>query len=67
MSDWVQTGIGKAEPDAIIIRGRDLAGELMGKVTFTELAFLLVQGREPVARRDARCWTRCWCRSPTTA
>ena len=46
MSDWVQTGIGKAEPDAIIIRGRDLAGELMGKVTFTELAFLLVQGRE---------------------
>ena len=47
MSDWVQTGIGRAEPDAIIIRGRDLAGELMGKVTFTELTFLLVQGREP--------------------
>ena len=47
MSDWVQTGIGRAEPDAIIIRGRDLASELMGKVTFTELTFLLVQGREP--------------------
>ena len=47
MSDWVQTGIGRAEPDAIVIRGRDLAGELMGKVTFTELTFLLVQGREP--------------------
>jgi citrate synthase len=47
MSDWVQTGIGKAEPDAIIIRGRNLADELMGKVTFTELTFLLVRGREP--------------------
>jgi citrate synthase len=47
MSDWVQTGIGKAEADAIIIRGRDLSSELMGKVTFTELAFLLVQGRDP--------------------
>ena len=47
MSDWVQSGIGKAEPDAIIIRGRNLADELMGKVTFTELTFLLVRGREP--------------------
>ena len=47
MSDWVQTGIGKAEADAIIIRGRDLSSDLMGKVTFTELAFLLVQGRDP--------------------
>ncbi len=53
MSDWVQTGIGKAEPDAIIIRGRDLASELMGKVTFTELTFLLVQGREPAPGETA--------------
>jgi citrate synthase len=29
--------------------GRDLASELMGQVTFTELAFLLVQGRIPSA------------------
>jgi citrate synthase len=47
MSDWVQTGIGKAEADAIIIRGRDLSSDLMGKVTFTVLAYLLVQGRDP--------------------
>ena len=53
MSDWVQTDIGKAEPDAIIIRGRDLAGELMGEVTFTELAFLLVQGREATPGQTA--------------
>jgi citrate synthase len=51
--DWVKTGIGKAEPDAIIIRGRDLSSELMGKVTFTELAFLLVRGREPSAGETA--------------
>src|SRR3954447_18549302 len=53
MSDWVQTGIGKAEPDAIIIRGRGLSSELMGNVTFTELAFLLVQGRDPSAGETA--------------
>jgi citrate synthase len=47
--DWLRTGIGAAEPDSITIRGRDLAGELMGHVTFTELAFLLVQGRTPSA------------------
>ena len=53
MSDWAQSDIGRAEPDAIIIRGRDLASELMGKVTFTELTFLLVQGREPSAGEAA--------------
>jgi citrate synthase len=53
VSDWAQSDIGRAEPDAIIIRGRDLASELMGKVTFTELTFLLVQGREPSAGEAA--------------
>jgi citrate synthase len=53
VSDWAQSDIGRAEPDAIIIRGRDLATELMGKVTFTELTFLLVQGREPSAGEAA--------------
>ncbi|HYX87320.1 MAG TPA: citryl-CoA lyase [Gaiellales bacterium] len=47
--DWLRTDIGAAHPDAITIRGRDLAAELLGRVTFTELAFLLVQGREPTA------------------
>jgi citrate synthase len=46
-SDWLRTDIGTTTADSITVRGRDLAGELMGKVTFTELAFLLVQGRMP--------------------
>ncbi len=46
-SDWLRTGIGAAAADSITIRGRDLATELMGRVTFTELAFLLVQGKMP--------------------
>jgi citrate synthase len=45
--DWLQTGIGRSTPDAITVRGRDLATELMGKVTFTELAFFLVAARLP--------------------
>jgi citrate synthase len=49
MSDdtWLRTGIGASDADSITIRGRDLATELMGKVSFTELAFLLVRGRMP--------------------
>jgi citrate synthase len=45
--EWLQTAIGGATPDTISVRGRNLADELMGRVTFTELAFLLVQGRAP--------------------
>jgi citrate synthase len=44
---WLRTGIGRSTPDAITVRGRDLATELMGKVTFTELAFFLVANRMP--------------------
>lgn len=45
--DWLRTGIGRSTPDAITVRGRDLATELMGKVTFTELAFFLTADRMP--------------------
>jgi citrate synthase len=44
---WLRSGIGKSTPDTITVRGRDLAGELMGQVTFTELAFLLTADRMP--------------------
>ncbi len=47
--DWLRTDIGSTTADSITIRGRDLADELMGRVTFTELTFLLVQGRMPTA------------------
>ena len=51
--DWLRTEIGGADLDSITVRGRDLASDLMGKVTFTELAFLLVRGREPTAQETA--------------
>jgi citrate synthase len=38
--------ISRAEPDRIEVRGHDLAGELMGRVTFTEYFHLLLTGRE---------------------
>jgi crotonobetaine/carnitine-CoA ligase len=45
--DWARTWIGSAAPDRITVAGRDLATELMGRVTLTELAYLLVTRREP--------------------
>jgi citrate synthase len=44
---WLRSGIGASTPDSITLCGRDLAGELMGRVSFTELAFLLVARRTP--------------------
>jgi citrate synthase len=45
--DWLRTGIGASDADSITLMGRDLANDLMGKVTLTELTFLLVQKRMP--------------------
>jgi citrate synthase len=42
-----ETSVGTSDADTITVMGRDLAGELMGKVTLTELAFLVVQARMP--------------------
>ena len=48
MSDqWLRTDIGGSTADAITVRGRDLATELMGHATFTETCFLLVAGKQP--------------------
>jgi citrate synthase len=44
-----ETSVGTADADSITVMGRDLAGDLMGKVTLTELAFLMVQRRLPSA------------------
>jgi citrate synthase len=41
------TRISRAEPDRVEVRGRDLAGDLMGRVSFTEYFHLLLTGREP--------------------
>jgi citrate synthase len=45
--DWARTWIGGSTPDAITIAGRDLASEIMGRLTLTELTYLLVTRRDP--------------------
>jgi citrate synthase len=51
MSDdhWLRTGIGASTPDTITIRGHNLADDLMGRMTFTEVVYLLVRGEAPTA------------------
>jgi citrate synthase len=39
--------ISQAYPDRVEVRGRDLAGDLMGRLTFTEYFHFLLTGREP--------------------
>src|SRR5882757_6173208 len=41
------THICQAFPDRVEVRGRDLTGDLMGRVGFSEYFHLLVCGREP--------------------
>jgi citrate synthase len=45
------TSICHAYPDRVEVRGRDLTGDLMGRVTFTEYFHLLVTGHEPTAEQ----------------
>lgn len=45
--DWLHTEIGSSSAESITVRGRDLATEVMGKMTFSDLAFLLASGRVP--------------------
>ena len=39
--------ISRVYPDRVEVRGRDLAGDLMGRLTFTEYFHLLLTGEEP--------------------
>src|SRR5881392_2833094 len=41
------TRISRAYPDRVEVRGRDLTGDLMGRLSFTEFFHLLLTGREP--------------------
>ena len=47
------SAIATSDADSITVRGRDLCGELIGKVDFTSYFWLLVTGREPDARQRA--------------
>ena len=43
--------ISQAYPDRVEVRGRDLTGDLMGRLTFTEYFHLLLTGDEPTAEQ----------------
>jgi citrate synthase len=49
MTDPPVTRIGQAYADRVEVRGRDLTGDLMGRLSFTEYFHLLLTGREPTA------------------
>ena len=57
--------ISQAHPDRVEVRGRDLTGDLMGRLTFTEYFHLLLTGEEPTARSGSSS-TCCWSPSPST-
>jgi citrate synthase len=43
----MRTDISRVHPDRVEVRGRDLTGDLMGRLTFTEYFHLLLTGDEP--------------------
>jgi citrate synthase len=45
--DWLRTWIGSSDRDRITVAGLDLPGDVMGRLSLTELAYLLVTRREP--------------------
>src|SRR5918911_3781440 len=46
-ADEPYTSICQAYPDRVEVRGRDLTGDLMGRLSFTEYVHLLITGDEP--------------------
>jgi citrate synthase len=49
MAETYRTGIGKSELDSITLLGHDLADELLGKISFGELAYWLITKQKPTA------------------
>lgn len=47
----IVTGLGKAEERRILVRGHDLLEELLGKITFTEMTWLLLVGKMPTPQQ----------------
>jgi len=43
----IVTALGKAELHRILVRGYDLTEELVGKITFSQMTFLMLMGRLP--------------------
>jgi len=47
----IVTGLGKAEERRILVRGHDLLEELLGKITFTEMTWLMLTGKTPTPQQ----------------
>ena len=62
-----RTAICTSDEHTIVVRGRDLSKELIGKVSFVEHFFLLLTGQLPTRRRGRGARTPRWWPSPTTA
>ncbi len=45
--DWRTTGISTSNAETILVRGHDLCGELIGRVSFTQHVWLLITGALP--------------------
>ena len=46
-TDWLRSSIGSSTPDSITLAGRDLPADIMGRLSLTELAYLLLVHHEP--------------------
>src|SRR6478672_13260679 len=44
---WMHTDMGSTTPTSITVCGMDLADEIMGQISFPDLAFRMVSGRLP--------------------
>jgi citrate synthase len=51
LSPEASTSIAQAYPDRVEVRGRDLTGDLMGRLSFTEYFHLLLTGDEPTGEQ----------------
>ena len=56
----LRTDIGSSTPDSITIFGRDFVSEILGHLSFGDMAFLELTMRECRHRTSRRCSTRCW-------
>ena len=52
MTKKLKSDLGWSTADRIVVRGHDLAGELLGKVSLGDVAFLELKGRLPTAQES---------------
>ncbi|MFC0389619.1 citryl-CoA lyase [Muricoccus vinaceus] len=43
----LRSGMGRSTPDRILVQGRDLCRDLLGKISLSDMAWLEITGREP--------------------